>query len=87
MVALEGMATFPEVGEIVEDRIFSIVDLPAPFLPTKPILSFTLTTRFTSLRSVLSPYFTSILEAVIILVIFLRAQIYNLMQNKSPISI
>ena len=72
------MVTFPDVGEMVEEIIFRIVDFPAPLRPTKPILSFVFTTRLISSNKTRSPYFTNIFEAVIISQFSLSVQIYNL---------
>lgn len=40
IVTSEGTATEPDVGRCSPAIILSIVDLPAPFLPTRAILSF-----------------------------------------------
>ena len=50
-----GTLTVPDVGDCRPANIFNIVDLPAPFLPTRAIRSFLFTTNEMSSKSVKPP--------------------------------
>src|SRR5262245_47621151 len=45
------MSTWPVVGGVIRDRIFSSVDLPAPLRPMTPTTSPGATSKLTSLRA------------------------------------
>ena len=50
-----GTLTVPAVGFCIPQRIFSMVDLPAPFFPTRAIRSRSLMTKLASANSGLTP--------------------------------
>ena len=50
-----GMLTVPAVGFCCPQRIFSIVDLPAPFFPTRAMRSRSLMTKLASANNGFTP--------------------------------